>query len=201
LASLTLAVLLAFATVRATRFWSDDYTLFTHSNQIAPQNVTARNNLSLEWLKRGQMDKADAMLQQTLREHPEDWLTTYNFSRVQYLKGQYPEAEKLSRRAIELAPNLADPYLTLGQMQLKSNRLGDSLQSMRRAVELNPFDSRFRTVYGIVLEASGDCPAAKIQFDAAMELNRGDVFAQREITRCRAAEQSGAKSALQPAQR
>jgi hypothetical protein len=200
-ASLGLALLLALGTVRATSFWANDYALFTRGNQIAPRNVTARNNLSLEWLKAGQIEQAQTMLERTMREHPDDWLTTYNVSRVQYMKKEYPEAEISSRRAIQLVPDLPDPYITLGQMQLKSNRLGDALNSMRRAVELNPYDPRFHTVYGIVLEASGDCTAAMVQFDAALNLNPGDPYIQREIARCRAAEHPRTESDTEPAQR
>jgi tetratricopeptide (TPR) repeat protein len=198
--TLALALLLALGTVRATSFWANDYTLFTRGNQIAPRNVTARNNLSLEWLKAGEIDRAQTMLERTMREHPNDWLTTYNVSRVQYLQREYHEAEISSRRAIQLAPDLPDPYVTLGQMQLKSNRLGDALNSMRRAVELNPYDPRLHTVYGIVLEAGGDCTAAMIQFDAALKLNAGDPFTQREMARCRDAEHTRTKSDPQPAQ-
>jgi tetratricopeptide (TPR) repeat protein len=200
-AALALALLLALATVRATSFWANDYTLFTRGNQIAPQNVTARNNLSLEWLKAGQIEQAQTMLERTMREHPDDWLTTYNVSRVQYMKKEYPEAEISSRRAIQLVPDLPDPYVTLGQMQLKSNRLGDALNSMRRAVELNPYDPRLHTVYGIVLEASRDCTAAMIQFDAALKLNPGDAYTQLGIARCREAGHSRTKSDPEPAQR
>jgi tetratricopeptide (TPR) repeat protein len=193
-AGMALALLLALATVRATSFWANDYALFTRGNQIAPQNVTARNNLSLEWLKAGQIEEAQTMLERTMREHPDDWLTTYNVSRVQYMKKEYPEAEISSRRAIQLVPDLPDPYVTLGQMQLKTNRLGDALNSMRRAVELNPYDPRLHTVYGIVLEASRDCTAAMIQFDAALKLNPGDAYTQLGIARCRAADHSRTKS-------
>ena len=193
-AGMALALLLALATVRATSFWANDYTLFTRGNQIAPQNVTARNNLSLEWLKAGQIEEAQTMLERTMREHPDDWLTTYNVSRVQYMKKEYPEAEISSRRAIQLVPDLPDPYVTLGQMQLKTNRLGDALNNMRRAVELNPYDPRLHTVYGIVLEASRDCTAAMIQFDAALKLNPGDAYTQLGIARCRAADHSRTKS-------
>jgi len=200
-AGLALALFLALSTVRATSFWANDYTLFTRGNQIAPQNVTARNNLSLEWLKAGQIEEAQTMLERTMREHPDDWLTTYNVSRVQYMKKEYPEAEISPRRAIQLVPDLPDPYVTLGQMQLKSNRLGDALNSMRRAVELNPYDPRLHTVYGIVLEASGDCTAAMIQFDGALKLNPGDPYTQFGIDRCRAAEHSKTKSDPQPARR
>jgi Tfp pilus assembly protein PilF len=200
-AALALALLLALGTVRATSFWANDSTLFTRGNQIAPQNVTARINLSLEWLKVGQIEQAQTMLERTMREHPEDWLTTYNVSRVQYMKKEYQEAEISSRRAILLVPDLPDPYVTLAQIQLKSNRLADALNNMRRAVELNPYDPRLHTVDGIVLEASGDCTAAMIQFNAALKLNAGDPFTEREIARCRAAEDSRTKSDPQPAQR
>ena len=99
--ALGLALLLAVTTVRATSYWSDDYTMFSHANKIAPQNVTARNNLSVEWMNRGRFDDAAKTFELALRDHPDDWLSTYNLGRLRYLKKDYPEAERLSRRAIQ----------------------------------------------------------------------------------------------------
>jgi hypothetical protein len=41
------AVVLALRTVRATSFWTNDYTLFTRAHEIAPQNSAAQDNLSV----------------------------------------------------------------------------------------------------------------------------------------------------------
>jgi len=80
-------------------------------------------------------------------------------------------------------------------IQLKENYPLEAQKSLKRAVELNPYDPRFHTSYGIVLEVTGNCPAAMSQFDAALALNPGDGLTQREVFRCRAvASRAGSQS-------
>jgi hypothetical protein len=58
-----LTIALAAGTVQATRFWQDDYTLFSHAHDVAPQNPITAMNLSLEHIDRGETDRAQALLE------------------------------------------------------------------------------------------------------------------------------------------
>ncbi|MBZ5661490.1 MAG: tetratricopeptide repeat protein [Acidobacteriia bacterium] len=182
---LSLTIALCFCTVRETRFWVDSLTLFTRAHEIAPQNSTAINNLGVEYLNNDQIDRAQAMLETGYQRDHGDFRYAFNLGRVHYVKRQLDQAEEYARQAIALNPNLADSYISLGQIQLKGNRPAEALKTVRRAVELNPYNAQFHTVYGIVLEVNGDCPAAIPQFEDALALNPGEGLTQREIFRCR----------------
>ena len=184
---LALAVALALCAVHATSFWANDCTLLTRAHQIAPKNLTAQNDLGVEWMLRGNIGQAQAMLERVRQEHPDDWRSAFNLGRLEYLKHDYPEAEQHLRRAIKLRPTAADPYVTLGQIQLKANRPRDALESMHRAVELNAYSSRFHTIYGLVLEVNGKCPAAVTEFEAALALDPNSYALGGRMGRHRAA--------------
>ena len=180
-----LALVLVLLTVKAAQFWQDDYTLFTRAQQIAPNNPGAVNNLSVEWISRGEVSRAQDALEQGIRENPADSRFATNLGRVFYLKKQYSQAEVLTRQAIALDPNSAESFLTLAEIQLKTNHPAEAQASMRRAVELNPFEATYHTIYGIVLEVNGNCPQAIVEFQAAQDLVPGNFFTQREMAKCR----------------
>lgn len=182
--ALALAFLLAIGSVRAMSFWTDDYALFSRAREIAPHNSAAINNLSAAWIDRGEVEQAQTLLEKGLQENRRDFRFALNLGRVLYLKKQYAKAEEFTRQALTLDPNVADSYVSLGEIQLRQNRPGDARNSLRRAVELNPFNTSFHTIYGIVLELNGDCAQAMIQFKAAQELSPGDFFSQRQMSRC-----------------
>lgn len=195
-----LAVVLAAGTVQATSFWQDGYTLFTRAHEIAPQNSIPVNNLSEEYMDRGEIDKAQALLEPGYQQNRGNVRYAFNLGRAAYLKQQYPKAEGYIREAIAIDPNFGDSYVYLGMMHLKENHPLEAKKSLQRAVELNPYDPRFHTSYGIALEVNGDCPDALSQFDAALALNPGDGLTEREVYRCRAAaaSTSSASSPVKP---
>jgi tetratricopeptide (TPR) repeat protein len=198
--ALVLAVVLALCTVRATRYWVGDYTLFTRAHEIAPRNFRAQENLGAALILRGEIDQGQAMLEDAFQKWPGEWEVAFNLGRVQYFKKQYAKAEEYTRQAFALNPNYPDSYVLLGQIQLRGNHPHEALESMRRAVELNPYSPQFRMVYGTVLEVNGDCPGAMIQRRTALALAPGDFFAQREMLRCGAPATPASALAVHPAQ-
>jgi Tfp pilus assembly protein PilF len=199
LTALALTVVLATFTTYATKFWRDDFTLFTRAHEIAPHNSAAINNLSVEWMNRGELEQAEMLLETGLQENRQDFRFALNLGRVMYVKKQYAKAEEFTRQALALDPNVADPYVSLGKIELRQNRLVDAENSMRRAVEINPFNAGFHTVYGIVLELNTDCAQAMIQFKAALRLSPGDFFSQREMSRCATVATPASTPGIQPA--
>jgi Flp pilus assembly protein TadD len=89
-------------------------------------------------------------------------------------------------RAKLLDPDLAETYLFLSEIQLKQGRAKDAQESLHRAVELDPYSAPYRTGYGIVLALNGDCVSAQRQFETALDLSPGDLYATIQYYRCRA---------------
>jgi len=181
-----LAIPLALCTVHASGYWKDNLSLLTHAHEIAPENMSVRIDLAAGWLDLGQVDNAKELLEQLVREHPEDWLAWANLGRADYRAGNFADAEAALRQSIALNPGNAAAYTILGQVQLRTNRPAEALASEGRAVELLPLEYRFHAIYGVVFEAAGDCPSAIVQFEAALALHPGDEISQRELDQCRA---------------
>ena len=192
-----LTVVLAFLTARATSPWASNYTLFSRAHQIAPSNAVATNNLGSELIIRGELDAAQALLEDGYRRHP-DFRMEFNLGRVQYAKQHYPQAEAYTRQALSVAPLFPEAYVSLAQIELKQNRPAEALESMRHAVELNPYSAPFHTSYGIVLALNGDCKAASQQFETALALNPGEGLTEMQLARCRAALSSTAPPSSKP---
>jgi tetratricopeptide (TPR) repeat protein len=186
--AMVLAIALAASTVWTARFWLDDYTLFSRAHEVAPNNLNAANKLSVELIERMEYERAQLLLEAAYRKNSGDYRVALNLGRLHYVQKQYAKAEESTRKAIALGPNVADPYVYLGMIQLKQNHSREAQASLSRAVELNPWDAHFRTSYGIVLASNGDCTAAMPQFNAAMSLSPDDALTQREIFRCHAAQ-------------
>jgi Flp pilus assembly protein TadD len=140
-------------------------------------------------------------MERVLQEHPDDGTALSNLSRVQYMKQDYAAAESSLRHAIQLTPSNPDAYVTLSQVDLKIKRPAEALLNARRAVELNPYESRYHTIYGVVLEQSGDCAAARDQFQSALSLNPSDVYAQRGAQACTPADNARSESGGVPSHR
>jgi predicted Zn-dependent protease len=183
---LVLAFPLTLCTLHTASYWKDNLTLLTHVHEIAPENMFVRNDLAVEWLDRGQSEKAKELLEPLVREHPENWLAWANLGRVDYRTGDYADAETSLRRALELNPGSAAAYTVLGQVELRTNRPGEALASEGRAVELLPLEYRFHTIYGVTFEATGDCRSAIAQFETALALHPGDEISQQQMELCRA---------------
>lgn len=183
---MVLAIPLMLCTLHASSYWKDNLILLTHVHEIAPENMFVRNDLAVEWLDRGQTDKAKELLEQLVRDHPENWLGWANLGRTDYRIGDYADAETSLRRAITLNPGSAAAFTVLGQVELRTNRSAEALASEGRAVELLPLEYRFHTIYGVTFEATGDCHSAIAQFETALTLHPGDEISQQQLDLCRA---------------
>jgi protein O-mannosyl-transferase len=192
-AALVLAVVLGLCAVQQSSFWLDDYTLFSRAHQIAPRNATALNNLGGEMLSRRELESGRALLETGYREYPKDSRFVMNLGRLSYSMKQYPKSEAYARQAINLNPNEGDSFILLAQSLLKQNDVRGATQSLRRAVEVNPYNATYHTSYGIVLELNGDCTGAIAQFESALVLHPGDGITQREMFRCRSAAAAAGK--------
>ncbi len=198
-AGFALAVVLSICAIRETNYWRDDFALFAHAHEIARHNATATNNLGAQLIDRGDIDIAQTLLEAGYREHS-DYRLAFNLGRVYYIKKEYAEAERYTRRALDLEPNFPEAHVSMAQIQLKELRPQEAQVSLRRAVELNPYSAPFHTSYGIVLALNGDCPAATRQFEAALDLNPGDFTTNMQLLRCQSLASPAATPASKPGQ-
>jgi protein O-mannosyl-transferase len=196
-AGLGLATVLSLCAARETDYWRNDFALCTRAHQIAPHNPTATSNLGAELIGRDDLDAAQSLLEAGYREHG-DFRMAFNLGRVYYARQQYVEAKRYTERTLEAEPNFPEAHVSMAEIQLKQGHPWEAQMSLRRAVELDPYSAPFHTSYGIVLALNGDCATATQQFEAAIDLNPGDAFANMQLLRCRNAASPLASKPGQP---
>jgi tetratricopeptide (TPR) repeat protein len=70
--------------------------------------------------------------------------------------GREPEAEALLRRALAVAPEVAEVRYALGLSLVRSARLAEALAEIEQAAELAPASPRYSLARALVLQELGD---------------------------------------------
>lgn len=90
-------------------------------------------------------------------------------------KGDLAEAERLFKRAVDVAPTLSDTYLGLGLVELRRGELEDAAKSLEHASELNPHLPGAHLFLGIAQYQAGQSEAATASLRAELALNANSV--------------------------
>jgi tetratricopeptide (TPR) repeat protein len=94
----------------------------------------------------------------------------------------FPRAEAAARRALELEPSLAQPYATLGYVDLYYRWSWDEAgEAFRRAIRLDPRSSTAHQWYANYLAAMGRFPEAERSMRRAMELDPLSLIASAAL--------------------
>jgi tetratricopeptide (TPR) repeat protein len=186
LAAAGMILALAGLTFRQTRFWMDNFALYSRGVEIAPRNGFANNNLGVALLARGDANGAMDYFQRSLQYDPNLWLAKYDIGIVYYNLGDYPKAEEYFRKTIVLRPEDSDSHLYLGMTFFRTGRRAQAIDSIRRAIALNPQGQGYHFALAIILKEDGDLNGARSEFQA--ELKR-DPNQQESINQLRILEQ------------
>ncbi len=184
LATVVLVGLLAYGTANAASYWSDQYSLFEHAYKVAPTDVFVRVNYAIELGRRGDYAKAFPILQQVLKEQPNNWLANYNLGRICYEVGMFPLSESYLERTAQLNPDIPETYLQLGLIDIKTNRLDLAEQNMRKALARRPEEPTFLFALGVALQQENKCAEARQEFTQALSIEPGFPHAQEQLNKC-----------------
>jgi membrane associated rhomboid family serine protease/tetratricopeptide (TPR) repeat protein len=114
------------------------------------------------------------------------------------LETKLPEAERMARQALENMPGNSTPLSeafwgpkrgaildTLAWVLFKEGKLKEADEAQRQAVRLTGDNAEIRYHMGRILEARGDLPAARHEYEFALRQNRGYLPARRALERLR----------------
>ncbi len=82
-------------------------------------------------------------------------------------------AERLCRRAMELAPQSSSPYRLLGWIFLARGRLDEGIQMMKKAIQVEPEISRPYCDLGRAYQIAGELEKAVQSLQKAIEIQKG----------------------------
>lgn len=184
-AALVVVFALAAANLVQQVYWTNDLVLFSRGMSIAPKNPTAVDNLAIEYGKRGQYDRAIALLNSALQNDPYDWHANFSLGYTYFVLGRYAEAEPLIEKAVRLRPIDADPdqYAYLG---LTANRLGNLPKAewaVRHAIQRAPEVVRYHYALALILEAEGKLAQASEEFRAVLRLDPSNAAVRQRLSR------------------
>jgi protein O-mannosyl-transferase len=182
--TIVLVGLLAYGTANAASYWSDQYSLFDHAYKVAPNDVFVRIDYAIELGRRKDYAKAFPILQQVLKEQPNNWLANYNLGRICYEVGMFPMSEMYLERTVQLNPDLPETYLQLGLIDMKTNRLVLAEQNMRKALARRPEEPTFLFALGVALIQENNCNEARKTFAQTLSLEPGFPHAQEQLDKC-----------------
>jgi hypothetical protein len=131
--------------------------------------------------EQGQLDAAEAALQEAIRLDPASAKALNNLGNVLGDRGALAAAERAYRDAIALDPALPEPHNNLGHLFRRQNRLPEAEANLRAALNLAPNLVDARINLGNVLVDQGQYAAAEEQYCAALALAPHNADAQYDL--------------------
>ncbi|MGA8300048.1 MAG: tetratricopeptide repeat protein [Terriglobales bacterium] len=130
----------------------------------------------------GDYDKAFAYCSSILAKEPDLYSAVYNCGNIHLMDGQYKEAERLLRRAAELAPEQAPPKHYLGRALLEQGRNSEAESYLRQAAALDAKVWDYHYWLAVAYEKNGDIPDARAEYQQALQRNQGSTEAKMRLT-------------------
>jgi len=165
-----------------------DYVLLNDYNDAAhyleqalkmePGDLEARYHLGRVRYQQNQFDAAIEAFQFVLRQDPANVKAEDNLGLSLEAKNQVEQAVNAYKKAIELdqaaASHSEQPYLNLGSLLEKSNRLDEGIPLLLRAAEIAPGEFKVRYELSKAYFGSSQFMLAREQAEMAVKLNSKD---------------------------
>jgi tetratricopeptide (TPR) repeat protein len=143
---------------------------FSRAQQMGDNGPMVRINLARAWMLKGDLDKAQALAEQVLKESGEDKSALLLLGIVEAKRDRLDAAEARLRRALGIDPTLVQARSKLGEILQKRGRDDLALEEYRKVIEIAPLSPIEHNNIGNILRKQG-------RIDEAME-------AYREALRC-----------------
>jgi protein O-mannosyl-transferase len=179
------AVAVLIACTAATRlqlgYWHDSESLYRHTLAVTRDNYVALNNLGVALLRKGQVDEAAALLQETTRLAPRFATGHYGLGDALAAQGRYEEAVLQYEETLKLQPNNTDALLHLGRSLNSSGRIEEAIKHFRSVLAQHPGSSQAHFNLGLALARQGQLDAAVDEFRHTLRLSPGDAAAASNL--------------------
>lgn len=130
----------------------------------------------------GDYERALALCSEILQREPGLLSALYNCGNVQLMDGQYRAAEQLLTRAVQLVPEQAAPKHFLGRAFLQEGRNAEAQPYLLQAAAMDPKVWDYHYWLAESLEKSGNIPAARMEYQRALQLNQDSKEARLRLT-------------------
>ncbi len=126
----------------------------------AQQRLSAQQKILDDLAKRlsekKTIDNLIAQYETVFRDYDTHWFPHHDYAYIQYRYNKNPaEAEKHWRITIERCPNFRQGYLSLGRALSAQRKFEEAADSLRRLIEMDPFNQSACVDLSVVLRAVG----------------------------------------------
>lgn len=133
--------------------------LFTEYENVQSQHLdmpSVQLQLANYWRNRGELEKAEAALRESLHLNPQLQPAIVNLSDLLRATGRESEARTLLLSAIEASPEPGALQHTLGLLEIRQGNTAAALRYLKAAADTEENASRYRYVYAIALHDTGE---------------------------------------------
>lgn len=120
---------------------------------------------------RKEYDRARKAYKKILELVPENVMALINLGLVEFSAGNFPEAEKLLKKAIMVKFDAPPAWLTLGTMYMDQNRLDEALAALSQAALYDPRNARIHNYLGVVVGRKGWIDGAQDELRKAVAID------------------------------
>ena len=124
-------------------------------------------------MAKGDLAGAKRDFQKVLTLAPDNVATTINLGLVAYRQKQYPEAERLLKRAVRVQPEAGLGWLVLGVIFYDENKLDAALAALAQAALLEPKNATVHQYLGVTVGKKGWLSGAEDELRKAIEIEPG----------------------------
>lgn len=124
-----------------------------------------------EAFTRGDYAQARGSYEVARKVMPENLLLLVNLGLTEFNLGNYAEAEKFLRQAIQRRLELPQAWLVLGLVHLDTQRFDAAMAAFAQVVLLEPRNARARNYLGVAVGQMGWFDGAEAEFRRAIELD------------------------------
>lgn len=139
-----------------------EYIAAQQFNADRPESLT---NLGSLYAERGDATQAEAYFRQAIALTPFP-AAVVNLASVYQAQGQEQQVEKILREGLVQSPQEPTLHHALGLALVRQKRLAQALSSLAKASQLAPTNLRFRYVYAVALNSSGQAAKAIHELEA-----------------------------------
>jgi Flp pilus assembly protein TadD len=94
---------------------------------------------------------------------------------------KYPEAERILLALTAREPKLAGPYANLGIVYARTGRSAQAVESLRKAIDLNPDNAAYHNELGLVFRQDGKFDEARRAYAKAIDIKPDYAYAHLNI--------------------
>ncbi len=165
---------LALVNLKTSSVWADDFSLFTHTAEVAPDNIVAAEYLGGALMNQQRFDAAIPLLKTALLG--EGRLTLYENIAMCYLGlDDYQQASADLYKAMNVYPHAWAPHFYMGQVEMRQSHWPAAEAELRQAIRLRPEASPVLAKYhgslAEVLEKEQNWTGAAAEFQLELQEN------------------------------